>query len=167
MGYTLDRLAADCHRALADDNSPAGREKMRQHLEQALADEEFVVTHLGPDADSPRNILYQDPDLGFCIIAHVYKGSKGSNPHDHGPGWAIYGQARGVTVMTDWRLVKPPEGGEPGIVEKVRSYDLTPGMAKLYEIGDLHSPRRDDTTHLMRIEGVNMETVQRDKFVPA
>ena len=31
----------------------------------------------------------------------------------------------------------------------------------------VHSPRRDDTTHLMRIEGVNMETVQRDKFVPA
>jgi len=34
-------------------------------------------------------------------------------------------------------------------------------MAYLYNEGDLHSPRREGTTRLIRIEGKNMEKVQR------
>ena len=34
-------------------------------------------------------------------------------------------------------------------------------MAHLYNEGDLHSPRRDGPIRLIRIEGKNMEKVQR------
>ena len=41
---------------------------------------------------------------------------------------------------------------------------LTPGIAHLYNEGDLHSPSRKDSTKLIRIEGINMEKVRRFKF---
>jgi hypothetical protein len=66
--------------------------------------------------------------------------------------------------MTDWRLLHKPANGQPGKVEKVRTYELTPGMAYLYNEGDLHSPRRDGDTRLIRIEGTDLTKVKRDKF---
>lgn len=164
MSYTLEQLSADCHAALKKDPGPAGRELVRQCTAKACSDPDFVRTHLGPDAHEERKILYRDPELHFCILAHVYKGAKASSPHDHGPSWAIYSQAAGVTEMTDWRLVEKPAAGRPGKVEKVRSYELRPGMAKLYNEGDLHSPRRESETRLIRIEGVDLTSVKRDKF---
>lgn len=165
MAYTLDQFAADCRAALLKDPGPAGRELVRQYTEKACSDSEFVAKYLGPDAAAERRILYEDPDLHFCILAHVYKGGKISAPHDHGPSWAVYGQVAGVTEMSDWRLVQKPANGLPGKVEKVRTYDLTPGKAHLYNEGDVHSPRRENDTRLIRIEGVNLTKVpQRDKF---
>jgi hypothetical protein len=164
MAYTLDEFAGDCRAALTEFPGPPGREKVRQLLERALGDDAFVAAHLGPEADLPRNILYQDPDLGFCIVAHIYEGPRGSQPHDHGPSWAIYGQAKGVTEMTDWRLVEAPKGDRPGKVEAVRTYKLEPGQAKVYNVGDLHSPMRESETRLIRIEGQNLAKIDRDKF---
>jgi hypothetical protein len=37
-------------------------------------------------------------------------------------------------------------------------------MAKAYDIGVLHSPKRDSTTRLIRIEGKNMDGVKRDAY---
>lgn len=164
MAYTLDQFAADCRAALLKDPGPAGRERVRQYTEKACSDADFIATHLGPKADADRKILYEDPDLHFCILAHVYKGAKNSSPHDHGPSWAIYGQAAGVTEMTDWRLVEKPADGKPGKVAKVRTYTMTPGMAHVYGEGELHSPRRESDTRLIRIEGRDLTKVNRDKF---
>src|ERR1700728_1856901 len=164
MPYTLDQFASDCRAALRKDPGPAGRELVRQYTEKACADPDFVATHLGPDAEAERKVLYEDPDLHFCILAHVYKGAKSSSPHDHGPSWAIYGQAVGVTEMTDWRLVEKPADGEPRKVARDRTYKMTPGMAHLYGEGVLHSPRRETDTRLIRIEGIDLTKVKRDKF---
>ena len=91
MAYTLEKFVADCRAALMKDPGPAGRELARQYTERACSDPDFVAKHLGPDNHDDRKILYEDPDLKFCILAHVYKGHKNSNPHDHGPSWAVYG----------------------------------------------------------------------------
>ncbi len=164
MGQVLDQFAAECHDVLKRDSGPDGLDQVRQRLEKVLADKEFLAEHLGPDADSPRNILYEDPELGFCIIAHVYKGAKASTPHDHGDYWAIYGQVEGVTEMTEWRLLEPPANGKPGQVEAEKTYQLRPGMAAAYPVGKLHSPKRNDTTKLIRIEGGNLAKITRDKY---
>ncbi len=164
MAYTLENLAADCNQALKNDPGPSGREQMAGHLETALADSEFVAAQFPASNDVQRQVIYEDPDFGFCIFAHVYEGAKASNPHDHADSWAIYGQADGVTEMTDWRKVKEPAGGEPGLVEAESVYDLAPGSAKFYDIGVLHSPRREATTRLIRIEGKNLDGVKRDKY---
>ncbi len=164
MSYTLEQFAADCRAALMRDPGPKGRELVRQYTAKASADPDFVAKHLGPNETSDRKILYEDPDLKFCILAHVYKGARASSPHDHGPSWAIYSQVAGTTEMTDWRLVEKPADGKPGKVAKVRTYTLTPGVAHLYNEGDLHSPRRDGDTRLIRIEGRDLSKIKRDKF---
>ncbi len=160
MGYTLEQFAAACHSVLDTDPGPGGRENVRALVEDVLGDDAFIARHLGDDGPE-RKILHEDGQLGFCILAHVYKGAKESQPHDHGPSWAIYGQARGKTIMSDWALVERATPEKPGKVRHVRSYTLEPGMAHVYHEGDLHSPRRDGPTRLIRIEGTNMDKVRR------
>ncbi len=164
MGYTLEELSADCRAAMDRDSGPAGRDEVRKCIEKACADREFVATYLGPDNTTPRQVIYEDDKHKFCILAHYYEGAKGSNPHDHGPSWAIYGQAEGVTTMTEWQKLEEPLDGEPGKVRKVRDYDMTPGVAYLYNEGDLHSPSRAATTRLIRVEGMDLTNVKRDKY---
>ena len=163
MPQTLQDFAARCRDILKAENNASGRSKVCALLQDALKDEDFVAKNL-PDGTPERKILYEDPDLGFCILAHNYQGPKESAPHDHGPSWAIYGQARGVTSMSDWELLEPASAEKPGKVRKKREYKLTPGVAHVYNEGDLHSPKRVDSTKLIRIEGVNMEKVKRLKF---
>src|SRR5580704_5596212 len=141
MGYSLDEMAGEMHRIIAADPGPEGRKKVCALVQKACSDADFVAKHL--PADGPeRKILYEDPEYGFCILAHVYHGAKESSPHDHGPTWAIYGHAVGETIMSEWDT-------------------LTPGMAYVYNEGDLHSPRRDGSTRLIRIEGRDVTKIQR------
>jgi hypothetical protein len=160
MSLSLEQLSAGCHDALAADPGVGGRKKVCALIQEALKDDEFVATHLGDDVPE-RKILYEDPELGFCILAHVNRGARESKPHDHGPTWAIYGQAKGETVMSDWQLVEAATEDEPGRVKLVREYSLTPGMAYIYNEGDLHSPRRNGPTKLIRVEGKNVEKIRR------
>ena len=160
MSHTLEEFASACHRALAESPGVEGRRKVCALVQEVLKDEAFIAKNLGDDVPD-RKILYEDPELGFCILGHVNHGAKESKPHDHGPTWAIYGQARGQTIMSDWALVEPASEGKPGKVRLVRQYTLDPGAAYLYNEGDLHSPRREGSTRLIRIEGKNVETIRR------
>jgi predicted metal-dependent enzyme (double-stranded beta helix superfamily) len=160
MGYTLEQFSSECRSILRRDPGAEGRKRVCALVQDVLKDETFLAAHLA-DHGPERKVLYEDPELGFCILAHVYTGAKESPPHDHGPSWAIYGQARGETMMNDWSLVEKAEEGKPGTVRHLRSYKLTPGMAHVYNEGDLHSPRRDGPTQLIRVEGMNMDKVRR------
>jgi len=160
MAYTLEHFSAACRQILKADPGSGGRQKICALLREVLKDEAFLANHLGDEVPE-RKVLYEDPELGFCILAHVYKGPRESQPHDHGPSWAIYGQARGETEMTDWELVEAASEGKPGKVCPVETYTLKPGMAHLYNEGNLHSPRRSGPTRLIRIEGRNMDKVRR------
>ena len=161
--HTIDQFAATCHKILKAEPNPAGRSKVCALLQEVLKDDRFVSTYL-KDETPERKILYEDAELGFCILAHHYRGAKESAPHDHGPYWAIYGQAVGETEMNDYELLEPAAPGKAGKVKKTRTYKLTPGVAHVYNEGDLHSPKRVASTKLIRIEGVNMEKVKRLKF---
>src|SRR5215475_15299851 len=163
MVMTLEQFAAECRRLLQAHPGPDGRARVGALVQTVLKDDEFIARHLGEDVPE-RKILYEDPTLGFCILAHHYKGAKESQPHDHGPSWAIYGQARGETVMSDWTLVVPATDDKPGKVRYATSYTLKPGMAHVYNEGDLHSPRRNGPTRLIRVEGTNMDKVRRRTY---
>ena len=166
MSITLEQFAAECHTILKSEPGPSGRRKICMLLEDALKEPAFVQENLR-DSTSERQVLYEDPELGFCILAHNYKSAKDSPPHDHGPSWAIYGQAKGETEMTDYELVAAAAEGKPGKARALRTYKLTPGSAYVYNEGDLHSPRRRGPTQLIRIEGMNMDRVKRAKFEKA
>jgi predicted metal-dependent enzyme (double-stranded beta helix superfamily) len=160
MGMTIEQFAARAREALTSQPGKAGREKVADLVREALRDRDFVATNIG-EGTPERKVLYEDPELGFTILAHAYSDAKGSSPHDHGPSWAIYGQAEGVTVMTDWECLERPTEERPGKARRIRDYAMRPGDAYLYEPGVLHSPRRDGPTRLLRIEGVNMARVKR------
>lgn len=162
MGYDLEQFSAECHAILKQDPGVEGRKKVCLLVRRMCKDEAFVAANLG-DSVPERKVLYEDPELGFCILGHVHLDAPGriSQPHDHGPSWAIYGQARGETIMTDYFPVARPSEGQPGQARPIREYKLVPGDAYLYNEGDLHSPRREGPTRLIRIEGKNMAKVKR------
>ena len=163
MTTTLEQFAAECRTILQSEPGPSGRRKICMRLENLLQDRHFVSSNV-TEATPERKILYEDPELGFCILAHQYKGAKDSPPHDHGPSWAIYGQAGGETEMTDYALVEPASKDKPGKARPLRTYKLTPGSAYLYNEGDLHSPSRKGPTTLIRLEGMNMDRIKRLRF---
>ena len=165
MPHTLSSFAAQVRGLLQNENTPAGRGKVAVILAGALKDRAFVES-LFDDASPERKVVYEDPQLGFCILAHRYTNAKNSPPHGHGDSWAIYGQADGETVMTDWSVVEPASAGQPAKVQKLREYALTPGLAHVYNEGDLHAPSRAGPTRLVRIEGTNLEGVARTKYEP-
>ena len=160
MGFTLESFAAECRRILKADPSRAGRGKVVDLVREVLKDEKFVGTYVN-DNTPDRQVLYEDPELGFCICAHLSRGAKEANPHDHGPSWAIYGQVIGETEMSDWEVLEPPSEEKPGKVRRARVYALKPGMAHIYNEGDVHSPKRVATTGLIRIEGKNTQKMKR------
>ena len=165
MGYTLDLFASECRRILTADPGPAGRERVRDLVQEVLKDEKFLATYLN-DNTPDRQVIYEDPDLGFCICAHINREAREANPHDHGTSWAIYGQAFGETEMSDWEIIESASQDKPGKVRRGRVYSLKPGMAHLYNEGDVHSPRRVAATGLIRIEGTDTQKLKRFSYQP-
>jgi predicted metal-dependent enzyme (double-stranded beta helix superfamily) len=163
MGSTLEQFAAQAHDILKKQPGPEGRQQLCNLLTEVVKDEAFVSKNL-PDGTGTRQVLYEDPELGFCVLAHAYSDASESNPHDHGPSWAIYAQARGETQMTEWEVVEAASADKAGKVRRVKTYTLQPGMAQLYNEGQLHSPKREGPTRLIRIEGQNMDGVKRLRY---
>ncbi len=160
MAMTLNDFVAGARKALLSDPGAPGRRKLVLLVREALKDPAFVAEVL-PAGTPERKVIYEDPNLGFAILAHSYEGAKGGTPHDHGPAWAIYGQAEGETIMTDYECLARPDGTNPGKAKPTRDYSLKPGDAYLYEVGVLHAPRREGPTRLLRIEGFNMDKLKR------
>ena len=163
MHHSIEEFGKACHDALKAKPGPAGRTAVCAMLRELLLNQE-VMSKCFDDNSPERKILYEDPELGFCVLAHNYKGAKDSPPHDHGPSWAIYGQVSGETKMYDWELVSPAGPDKTGKVKHKKDYTLKPGIAHVYNEGDLHSPSRAGPTRLIRIEGINMENVKRFKY---
>ena len=133
MAYTLDEFPADCRRILKADPGPAGRETVRKRLQDLLMNEDFVAANCGPDASVGTHLLYEDPDLGLQILAHIMDRDYGGGPHDHGDSWAIYGQAVKHTDMSEWK--RTDDGSVPGkaTIEKAKAYRMVRGQAGIFQ----------------------------------
>jgi hypothetical protein len=65
------------------------------------------------------------------------------------------------------KLVQPADGANPTLVAPERTYVLQPGDAHFYDVGVVHSPRRDGLTKLVRIEGANLDHIKRSNIKAA
>lgn len=162
MAQIIDQFARQCSTLLKTEPGPAGRQKACDLLKQMLANKAFIDATIA-EATSDHHLLYEDPELKFCIFAERRTGQATGAPHDHGPAWAIYGQAVGVTEMSEWELLEPAVGDKPGKVRRQKRYTMTPGSAFVYNEGVLHSPSRTDSTRLIRFEGVNLQSLRRQR----
>ena len=167
MTYTLEQLSSDIKAALKADPGTGGKEAVCKLVSKVLRDQDFIAKHLNAADCKPRKVLYEDPELGFCICGHVYEKPAHGSPHDHGSSWAIYGVAVGDTEMTDWRIVKKGDGANPTLVEPERTYVMKPGDSHFYDVGVVHSPNRDTLTKLVRIEGSNLDRIKRSNIKEA
>ena len=121
--------------------------------------------HGSRPGEHPREVLYEDDETGFCICGHVYDGEAIGEPHDHGSQLGDLWPGRtGETEMTDWKIVERGNGDKPHLVEAVRTYVMKPGDAQFYDVGDVHSPKRVQPVKLIRIEGANLDHVQRSNI---
>jgi hypothetical protein len=164
MAYSLDQFIADCRSTLERDPGPAGREKVRLDLEKLLENPDFISKYCGDDQPRGLNVLYEDPKLGFQILAHINDKARVSPPHDHGASWAIYGQATKYTDMTEWE--REDDGNDPkhAKLKVKRKYRLTPGHAGIYQDGDIHSIDYPDYARFVRVTGTNLDKINRIKI---
>jgi predicted metal-dependent enzyme (double-stranded beta helix superfamily) len=158
MAFTIDTVAQQVRTFLLAAQGPAGREQVRVYLQDVVSDQAFAREYLD-DSQPQRRVLYEDTELGFAILGHVFKEARRTQPHDHGVSWAIYGQVAGVTIMDGWDVIEPAEpGGKPGTVTLRDSIELRPGNVRVYNENEIHSPRRDGPAKLIRIEGNPKQT---------
>lgn len=166
MPYTLNDLVEDIKEIIINEKISEGSDKICYFVSKALMDQNFITENL-PDrknGDSPRQILYEDEETGFCVCGHVYDTEAIGNPHDHGPSWAIYGQATGETEMTDWEVMENQSSDEIIFVKPKQTYTMKAGDVRFYNVGQVHSPVRNDPVRLLRIEGVNLDNVKRSNI---
>ncbi len=164
MAYTLEEFCRDCRAHLDQDPGPLGREKIRLDLERLLRVPEFVDEYCGPDAERGVHVIYDDPDLGFQVLAHINAKGRASPPHDHGASWAIYGQATKYTDMTEWERVDDGSDPDRGEVREEKKYRLTPGKAGIYADGKIHSIDYPDDARFVRVTGTNLDEINRIAF---
>jgi predicted metal-dependent enzyme (double-stranded beta helix superfamily) len=160
MTITLEKFSNDVRNLLLADTGVDGREKVRGLLQQVLIDQTFTAQYVRDDQPQ-RTVLYEDAELGFAILAHVYHAAKQTQPHDHGVSWAIYGQVAGESLIQDWEIVEPASDAVPGKVRQKGARTLSPGVAITYNEGDIHSPSRTGPAKLIRIEGQHVQEKQR------
>lgn len=162
MSYTLEQFCEDCRSALKADPGDGSREKIRQNLEKLLAEKDFVAATCSPDAERGVHTLYQDPELGFVVLAHLFDKGVESSPHDHGHTWAVYGQAVEHTDMTRWQETGKSDGGP--IVEPTETFRLEPGMAGTFNPGQIHSIKFPAGARFVRVTGADLNGVAQRRF---
>ena len=108
MAYTLEQFCED-HHALLTSGQPLSKAlpRIAERLSDLLNNPEFVAETFSDDTPVGRRTLAHDPDTDVYVLAHVYDGPKKGSPHNHGASWAVYGTAKAVTNMTEWRRVNP------------------------------------------------------------
>lgn len=164
MAYGLDQFISDCRSLLAQDPGPKGREEVRTRLERLLGDPDFLRRHCNDETPCGLHMLYEDPELGFQILAHINDKARISPPHDHGDSWAIYGQASHHTDMTEWE--REDDGADPAHAKlrPVKKYRLMPGHAGIYQDGMIHSIDYPDHARFIRVTGTNLDRIRRVRF---
>ncbi|MDH3445469.1 MAG: hypothetical protein OEN50_16195 [Deltaproteobacteria bacterium] len=164
MAYTLDDFAADCHRILKADPGPAGRDAVRKKLQDLLVEDDFVAANCGPDASGGANLLYEDLELGFQILAHIMDRDYAGGPHDHGDSWAIYGQAVKYTEMTEWKRTDDRSVPGKATLEKAKTYLMERGQAGIFQDRAIHSIAYPAGARFIRVTGTNLETIARGRY---
>ncbi len=164
MAYTLEEFSADCHRILKADPGGAGREQVRQSLEKLLLEDDFIAANCGPDASGGANVLYEDAELGFQILAHIMEKGHEGGAHDHGASWAIYGQAVGHTDMTEWKRTDDRAEDGKATVELDCTYRLERGQAGIFQDHKIHSIAYPAGARFIRVTGIDLQTIARGRY---
>ena len=166
MAYTLQQFCAD-HNAILTSAAPLSKAlpQIAAKLSVLLKNPAFVAESFRDDTPPGKRTLHHDPDTDVYVLAHVYEGPKKGSPHNHGASWAVYGTARAVTNMTEWRRTNP-ESEEHAVLERVEHYSLGPGETRAYGPGVLHSTEHPRKAWVIRVTGTDVDAIPRFRYKP-
>jgi predicted metal-dependent enzyme (double-stranded beta helix superfamily) len=163
MAYTLAQFCTDSHLILKAKPLSSALTQMGDRLSQLLANPAFVAETFNDDMKPGKRMLHHDPELDFYVMAHVQEGGKTGKPHSHGASWAIYGNARAVTEMTEWRRTNPESDDHAELVAQSK-YSLEPGQTRAYGPNVIHSTAHPRLAWVIRITGTDLDRLPRYHF---
>ena len=164
MSYSLEQFCQDCREALTAQPGRAGRDAARGKLEALLIDEDFKAAYLGPDQETGVQTIFEDPELDFCVLTYRANADRTSPPHDHGNSWAIYGQAEKHTDMKIYNRLSGGDGAGEAKLEMTKEFRLNPGMAGLFDVGEIHAIDHPAGSRFVRVTGTDLNNVERLRF---
>lgn len=162
MPYALDDFCKDITRILTT-KSTAGLPDIAERLSALLANPSFVSETFQDDTPFGKRELWRDPVTDVRVLAHVQAPGKAGKPHSHGASWAIYGNARGFTDMTEWRRVNP-DTEEAAVLQANGQYRLGPGNTHAYPPGVIHSTAHPEKAWVIRVTGTDLDAIPRYHF---
>jgi hypothetical protein len=163
MAYTLDEFCAESRAILKSAPLSAALGQMAERLGRLLTNPAFVAETFSDDMPPGRRVLHHDAETDFYVLAHVQEGSKTGKPHSHGASWAIYGNARECTEMTEWRRANA-ESEQHAVLQAVSKYRLGPGETKAYGPGVIHSTAHPKKAWVIRVTGTDLDVLPRYHF---
>jgi len=166
MAYTLEQFCAD-HRVILTSGLPINEalDRVADKLKSLLANPDFVAASFSDDTPIGRRTLHHDPHTDVYVLAHVYEGPKKGTPHSHGASWAVYGTARAVTEMIEWRRTNP-ESEPNAVLEPAKSYALRAGEVRAYGPGVIHSTAHPEKAWVIRVTGTDLDAIPRFRYRP-
>jgi hypothetical protein len=165
MSLRLQQFCDDVTGALRTKGA-AGLDDIAARLKLLLRDPAFVAETFQDYMPHGKRVLFHDPMTGVYVQAHVQAAEKRGKPHSHGASWAVYGNARGHTKMTEWRRVNPVTE-DHAVLEAGQRYILGPGDARPYPPGMIHSTEHPEKAWVIRITGTDLDRIPRYHFDPA
>jgi predicted metal-dependent enzyme (double-stranded beta helix superfamily) len=163
MAYTLDNFCADAHAILKANPLDQALPQVAERLGNLLVNPQFVAATFNDDMPPGKRELYHDPELDFYVLAHVQEPGKTGKPHSHGNSWAIYGNAKAVTDMTEWRRVNSESDAHYELVASSK-YGLGPGQTRSYGPNVIHSTAHKAKAWVIRITGTDLDKLPRYHF---
>jgi predicted metal-dependent enzyme (double-stranded beta helix superfamily) len=163
MAYTLEQFCTESHAILKAKPLASALAQMADRLSQLLANPAFVAETFNEDMKPGKRVLHHDPELDFYVMAHVQEGGKTGKPHSHGSSWAIYGNARAVTQMTEWRRTNPQSEDHAELVAESK-YSLAPGQTRAYGPDVIHSTAHPQPAWVIRITRTDLDKLPRYHF---
>jgi hypothetical protein len=163
MAYTLDLFCADSRETLKSKPLADALPQIADQLARLLSNPTFVAHTFHESMPPSKRELYHDPELDFYVLAHVQQGGKAGKPHSHGTSWAIYGNAKNSTEMTEWRRVNPHSDDHAELVA-TSNYSLRPGETRAYGPGVIHSTAHPKPAWVIRVTGCDLDKMPRYTF---
>jgi predicted metal-dependent enzyme (double-stranded beta helix superfamily) len=163
MSYTLEQFCSESRSILRAMPPASALTQMADRLSRLLANPAFVAETFNTDMKPGKRVLHHDPELDFYVMAHVQEGGKIGKPHSHGSSWAIYGNARAATEMTEWRRTNPESEDHAELVAESR-YSLEPGATRAYGPNVIHSTAHPKYAWVIRVTGTDLDKLPRYHF---
>jgi hypothetical protein len=163
MSYTLHEFRGDARAILKAQPLAAALPEIADRLSRLLVNPAFVSATFNDAMPPGKRVLHYDPDLDFYVLAHVQQGGRTGRPHSHGTSWAVYGNAKSRTEMTEWRRVNAESDDHAELVA-ASTYSLGPGQTRAYGAGVIHSTAHPEKAWVIRVTGTDLDNLPRYRF---